>query len=610
MPKKKLKKNKKSSTETFFNKIILENFKGYGEHTTVNLCPKINLIYGKNSAGKSSIIQSLRLIRQSLLLRNTNVPFVPLPPTDLTLVGNIQFPEGIEGIIYAKDKSRELKLGLEIKQTSSISDDVIFNTLIHGFKVQKNKNDNFADLSSLLLKRDVLKNNQLKNETEVKLSFDKKNWFNKNDKFGKFLEDMSEFSGPLYRSDIGWNFDDAQDSIIDKDFYYENGEIIKIKLGLIEKLFDKIEKNISSSKKTIESFFKVFLSQSTNKKKKSTNYKIDFENDRNVIDVKQIKELYKFFNSKEFFVKTKFIEYFTQDVYKNSKLVRFKDQLINKSAYEKFIKKSKGGNQRLFLRPSSYLINFIQMALEGTPSFRPYFDFNDMYEGYLSISRNNLASIVVIPGLRQLPERYHKRGLQTLFVGQSGENIGELIHNPEAQQRVNKWFKLLEIPYEIRSIEEKNYFYLQMRPIGTNYWISYRDVGLGYSLSISFILTCLLEDNKTILVEEPEVHLHPKLQGDMMDLLLYSSLKRNNQFIVETHSENMLLRAQKCIRSGQTKISPEKNIIRVNANDLLINNVFKENNTSSVQKIEIDNKGDFRTHWRDGFFSERLDDLF
>ena len=70
-----------------------------------------------------------------------------------------------------------------------------------------------------------------------------------------------------------------------------------------------------------------------------------------------------------------------------------------------------------------------------------------------------------------------------------------------------------------------------MKPIGTNYWISYRDVGLGYSLSLSFILTCLLESNKTILVEEPEVHLHPKLQGDMMDLLLYSSIKRNNQFI-------------------------------------------------------------------------------
>ena len=46
MPKKKLKKNKKSSTETFFNKIILENFKGYGEHTTVDLCPLISAPYG------------------------------------------------------------------------------------------------------------------------------------------------------------------------------------------------------------------------------------------------------------------------------------------------------------------------------------------------------------------------------------------------------------------------------------------------------------------------------------------------------------------------------------------------------------------------------------
>ena len=97
---------------------------------------------------------------------------------------------------------------------------------------------------------------------------------------------------------------------------------------------------------------------------------------------------------------------------------------------------------------------------------------------------------------------------------------------------------------------------------------------------------------------------------DIMDLLLYSSIKRKNQFIVETHSENMLLRAQKCIRRGHTKLNPEKSKLEVNKNDLGINNVYRENNTSSVQKIEIDEKGDFRTHWRDGFFSEKLDELF
>jgi len=320
--------------------------------------------------------------------------------------------------------------------------------------------------------------------------------------------------------------------------------------------------------------------------------------------------MYNFINSPDFFIKEKFVNYFTKDIEKNSKLVRFKDQLFDTVAYEKFIIKNKKKKMSFFIKPSGYLINILSTGLHNRPSFKPYLEFNDFYENYLNLVRSHLSSIVVIPGLRQLPERYHKRGLQSSFVGQSGENIGELVHNPEAQKRVNKWFKILDIPYEIRSVEEKNYFYLQMKPIGANYWISYRDVGLGYSLSLSFILTCLLESNKTILVEEPEVHLHPKLQGDIMDLLLYSSIKRKNQFIVETHSENMLLRAQKCIRRGHTKLNPEKSKLEVNKNDLGINNVYRENNTSSVQKIEIDEKGDFRTHWRDGFFSEKLDELF
>ena len=149
-----------------------------------------------------------------------------------------------------------------------------------------------------------------------------------------------------------------------------------------------------------------------------------------------------------------------------------------------------------------------------------------------------------------------------------------------------------------------------MRPSGEKYFISYRDVGLGYSLSLAFLLTCLLEENKTILVEEPEIHLHPKLQADVMDLLLYSSIERGNQFIVETHSENLLLRGQKCIRRGYSKLKGSKKSIPVTSKNLGINNIYREKNTSNVQKIEIDNKGEFRTHWRDGFFAEKLDDLF
>ncbi len=606
---KKKSKIKKIVTNSSFSKIILENFKGYGKNTTVELSPGINLIYGKNSAGKSSIIQSLRLMRQSLLLKNSNTPLIPLPPTDLSLDGIIQFPEGIEGLVYAKDKSREVRLGLEIKRDNTNTKKTLLNTVIHGFKVQKSKDDNFADLTSLVLKRDSLENNEIKNETDIKINFDKKNWFNKEDKFGKFLEDMSEFSGPFNNSDVGWVFDETTDTILDKDIFYENGKIEKLKIVGVEQLFDEIIKDKEKNKKKIDIYISGFFKKKSSKKNKVP-ISQEIENDRNVIDIKRIKEMYDFINSPDFFIKEKFVNYFTKDIEKNSKLVRFKDQLFDTVAYEKFIIKNKKKKMSFFIKPSGYLINILSTGLHDRPSFKPYLEFNDFYENYLNLVRSHLSSIVVIPGLRQLPERYHKRGLQSSFVGQSGENIGELVHNPEAQKRVNKWFKILDIPYEIRSVEEKNYFYLQMKPIGANYWISYRDVGLGYSLSLSFILTCLLESNKTILVEEPEVHLHPKLQGDIMDLLLYSSIKRKNQFIVETHSENMLLRAQKCIRRGHTKLNPEKSKLEVNKNDLGINNVYRENNTSSVQKIEIDEKGDFRTHWRDGFFSEKLDELF
>ena len=100
--------------------------------------------------------------------------------------------------------------------------------------------------------------------------------------------------------------------------------------------------------------------------------------------------------------------------------------------------------------------------------------------------------------------------------------------------------------------------------------LSYRDVGLGYSLSLPLIVTCLTNSNSIILVEEPELHLHPKLQASLMDLFLFSSIENKNQFIVETHSENLLLRAQKSIRRGYKY---KNNILKINKNLISVNNI-------------------------------------
>ncbi len=51
--------------------LILENFKAFGTRQTIPLAP-ITLIFGANSAGKSSILQSLLLLKQTLEQSGSN----------------------------------------------------------------------------------------------------------------------------------------------------------------------------------------------------------------------------------------------------------------------------------------------------------------------------------------------------------------------------------------------------------------------------------------------------------------------------------------------------------------------------------------------------------
>lgn len=74
------------------------------------------------------------------------------------------------------------------------------------------------------------------------------------------------------------------------------------------------------------------------------------------------------------------------------------------------------------------------------------------------------------------------------------------------------------------------------------------DVGRGISQLLPIIVAAHTERMSTILVEQPEVHIHPKLQADLADLFVEST---ENQWIIETHSENILFRIQKRIREGK-----------------------------------------------------------
>ena len=79
------------------------------------------------------------------------------------------------------------------------------------------------------------------------------------------------------------------------------------------------------------------------------------------------------------------------------------------------------------------------------------------------------------------------------------------------------------------------------------------DVGFGVSQILPFIVQSLASGGWIISIEQPEVHVHPKLQADLGDLLAEAIKEpRQNRFIIETHSEHLILRLQRLVAKSKS----------------------------------------------------------
>lgn len=150
---------------------------------------------------------------------------------------------------------------------------------------------------------------------------------------------------------------------------------------------------------------------------------------------------------------------------------------------------------------------------------------------------------------------------------------------------------------------------LVLRDLKNNVAVSNRDVGVGISQLIPVIVHALAEKGAAIAVEQPELHLHPALQAKLGDLFIESAIGRGNTLILETHSEHLILRVMKRIRETARNSLPEgKQPIK--PEDVAVLYVQPGENGSTVQELRIDEQGRFVDNWPQGFFEERLDEMF
>ena len=134
--------------------------------------------------------------------------------------------------------------------------------------------------------------------------------------------------------------------------------------------------------------------------------------------------------------------------------------------------------------------------------------------------------------------------------------------------------------------------------------VSHRDVGLGISQILPVLVNALSAKSEMVCIEQPELHLHPALQAQLGDVFIESALgERKNTFLLETHSEHLILRIMRRIRET-TKGALPPGIPAIRPDDVAVLFVEATPNGSVVREMKLNERGEFVKAWPGGFFEE------
>jgi len=146
--------------------------------------------------------------------------------------------------------------------------------------------------------------------------------------------------------------------------------------------------------------------------------------------------------------------------------------------------------------------------------------------------------------------------------------------------------------------------------------VHFQDVGAGISHVLPILVSAYYEADKLIAVQQPELHLHPALQAELADVFIESALKDSigpdhgrNRFILETHSEHLLLRIMRRMRETANGSLPE-GIPQICPDDVAVLYVERLGNKSIIREMPLNETGELVKAWPGGFFEEGMNEVF
>lgn len=142
------------------------------------------------------------------------------------------------------------------------------------------------------------------------------------------------------------------------------------------------------------------------------------------------------------------------------------------------------------------------------------------------------------------------------------------------------------------------------------------DIGVGISQLLPFLIAMIYDIRRDgiinmVAIEQPELHIHPKMQVELGDVLI-NRAQMGMPLFIESHSEHILLRLLRRIRqTTNDEVPPERKQLYPENLSILYVNPPKDNNQSpQIYKLRVDKDGEFKDRWPEGFFAERGQELF
>lgn len=236
----------------------------------------------------------------------------------------------------------------------------------------------------------------------------------------------------------------------------------------------------------------------------------------------------------------------------------------------------------------------------------PLRDFFERMWVFRQVCQSVFSSVIYLQPIR-IPIRAADRvtGESPVSVGSTGENLlGVLYREGKRGERgkkrllahLNHWLdKRLQLVRDIHIeplTKSGSLFALTGKDSKSNIYVNLAAVGFGVSQVAPIIVQGFLSPESTALImEQPEIHLHPAAQAELGDLFIQFA-EEGKQLFIETHSQYLLFRIQRRIAEG-----------KLPADKVRVFFVSRGETGSEIRQLTLDERGRVRD-WPQGFFEE------